>query len=70
MKKPGTNGRKRETQEQFAARMGKEFREEAKRIKTEAEAEAKREAKRITSEADKTAKHFRKIASTFDGRRS
>lgn len=53
--KPGTNGRKQETSEEFAARMGKEFRQEAARIKAEAE---------------KKAKAMRKLASTFDGRRS
>jgi|GraSoiStandDraft_4_1057263.scaffolds.fasta_scaffold1171397_3 vacuolar-type H+-ATPase subunit H len=65
--KPGSsNDRKRETTEQFAARMGKELREAASRIKEEANTEANR----IRSEADKQAKKIRKVASGFDGRRS
>lgn len=64
--KPGTNNKKRETQEQFAARMGKELREAANHIKKEAEAEANR----IKSEAQTRAKEIRKVASTFDGKRS
>lgn len=64
--KPGTNGRKRETTEQFAARMGKELREAANQIK----AEADKEAKRIQSEANQKIKEIRKVASGFDGRRS
>jgi vacuolar-type H+-ATPase subunit H len=64
--KPGTNGRKRETTEQFAARMGKELREAANQIKAEADAEARR----IQSEANKRIKEIRKVASGFDGKRS
>lgn len=57
--KPGTNGHTRETTEQFAARMGKERREAAHRIKTDAD-----------DEANKQAKEVRKVASSFDGKRS
>jgi hypothetical protein len=68
--KPGTNGRKKETTEQFAARMGKEFREEAKRIKKATEIHANREAQRILREGEEKVKHLRKVASQFDGKRS
>lgn len=64
--KPGTNGHKRETTEQFAARMGKDLREAANRIKTEAEAEANK----IRAAGNKRAKEVRKVASSFDGKRS
>jgi hypothetical protein len=53
--KPGTSPAKRETSEEFAKRMGKELRAEANRLVTEAQ---------------KQAKQIRKVASTFDGRRS
>jgi cell division septum initiation protein DivIVA len=56
MKKPGTNnGTPRESREEFAARIAKEMREEAKRV---------------LSDAQKQAKTYRKIASSFDGKRS
>lgn len=64
--KPGTNGRKQESREAFAARMGKELREAANQIKSEAEAEANK----IRSAALKQAKEVRKVASSFDGKRS
>jgi vacuolar-type H+-ATPase subunit E/Vma4 len=68
--KPGTGPTKHESKEEFAARVAKEMRAEANRIKTEAERQAKEEAKRIKAEAAKTAKHYRKVASMFDGRRT
>lgn len=65
--KPGTsNGRKRESREEFAARMGKELREEAaRRIET-----GNKEADKVRAEAKRAAKEIRKVASTFDGKRS
>lgn len=53
--KPGTGPKLSETREEFAERMGKEMR---------------KEAKRILDEAQKQAKEYRKIASRFDGHRS
>lgn len=68
--KPGTNGRKRETREEFATRVGKELREEAKRVKSGAEADIKREVKRIREDAEKKARAIRVAASKMDGKRS
>lgn len=55
MAKPGTNGRKQESREEFAARVAKELRNEAKRIKIEAETRAR---------------EIRVAASKLDGKRS
>lgn len=64
--KPGTSSPKRETQEEFAERMGRELRGEAQRIQEEAQ----KQAQKHVSDAKKKAKEIRKVASTFDGRRS
>jgi len=53
--KPGTSTQKRESREEFAERMAKELRAEAKRV---------------LSDAEFKAKSFRKAASKLDGRRS
>lgn len=53
--KPGTSPKNRETREEFYERFAKEMR---------------KEAKRILDDAQKQAKEYRKIASSFDGRRS
>lgn len=53
--KPGTSSQKRESQDEFTARVAKEFRNEAKRIMIDAE---------------NSAKKFRKAASKLDGKRS
>lgn len=65
-RKPGTRSVKQETREQFAARVGKELREEANRMMSEAE----KEAQRVRSEAKKQAKEIRKVAASLDGHRS
>jgi regulator of protease activity HflC (stomatin/prohibitin superfamily) len=66
-KKAGSsNGQPRESREEFAARVGKELREEAQRVMSEAD----RQAQRIRVEGRKKAKEIRKVASGLDGKRS
>jgi vacuolar-type H+-ATPase subunit E/Vma4 len=67
MRKAGSsNGKPRESRDEFAARIAKELREEAQRVMSEAD----RKAARVRSEGKKKAKDIRVAASKLDGRRS